>query len=169
MPFRRHIHNVSHMLAVIVSHNWEGTMRLKLFSALAAFVWMSMGSLTSAVADGGWEPPPPKGGGAYEVYKRRAAEQRELERNQRRFFNNLQRRERERRRWHRARRDRDYYRSCVAIARRGGGRGRSIGIVTEGFGHRACRKAMRRCNRRLDVRQSYGRNPFAACVIAGRG
>ncbi len=70
----------------------------------------------------------------------------------------------------RARRDYDRYydRSCLAVARRGAGRGRSIGIYAEGFGRRACRKAMRKCNRRLDIRQSYGRNPFAACVIAGR-
>ncbi len=59
--------------------------------------------------------------------------------------------------------------SCVAVARRGGGFGRRIGIRAEGFGRRACRKAMRRCNRQLDYRQSFGRNPYAACVIARRG
>ena len=58
---------------------------------------------------------------------------------------------------------------CVAVARRGGGFGRRIGIRAEGYGRRACRKAMRRCNRQLDYRQSFGRNPYAACVIARRG
>ncbi|MGI9407444.1 MAG: hypothetical protein ACR2O4_13820 [Hyphomicrobiaceae bacterium] len=58
---------------------------------------------------------------------------------------------------------------CVAVARRHGGEGRRIrGIRGEGFGRRACRKALRRCNRRLDVRQSFGRNPYAACVVARR-
>ena len=58
---------------------------------------------------------------------------------------------------------------CVAVARTRGGYGRRLGIRTEGFGRRACRKAMRRCNNRLDIRQSRGRNPFAACTIARRG
>ncbi len=58
---------------------------------------------------------------------------------------------------------------CVAVARTRGGFGRRLGIRAEGFGRRACRKAMRRCNNRLDIRQSRGRNPFAACRVARRG
>ncbi len=58
---------------------------------------------------------------------------------------------------------------CVAVARTRGGYGRRLGIRAEGHGRRACRKAMRRCNRRLDFRQSTGRNPYAACVVARRG
>ena len=70
------------------------------------------------------------------------------------------------RRGFRGRRFNDF---CVAVARTRGGWGRRIGIRAEGYGRRACRKAMRRCNRRLDFRQSRGRNPFAACTIARRG
>lgn len=57
---------------------------------------------------------------------------------------------------------------CVAVARTRGGYGRRLPIRAEGHGRRACRKAMRRCNRRLDFRQSTGRNPYAACVVARR-
>lgn len=60
-------------------------------------------------------------------------------------------------------------RGCSAVARRGGGQGRRLrGIYGEGYGRRACRKALNRCNARLDVRQARGRNPFARCVIASR-
>lgn len=64
---------------------------------------------------------------------------------------------------------RRFDRSCVAVARRRGGYGRRIGIRAEGYGRRACQKAMRRCSRQLGFRKSRGRNPFAACVIARRG
>ena len=64
-------------------------------------------------------------------------------------------------------RDRDH--RCVAVAKRGRGYGRRIGIRGEGFGRRACRKAMRRCENRLDRRQSHGRNRRAACVVVNRG
>lgn len=58
---------------------------------------------------------------------------------------------------------------CRAVARTRGGNGKRIyGISGEGFGRRACRKAMRRCNIKLDRRQAYGRNPYAACVVASR-
>jgi len=59
---------------------------------------------------------------------------------------------------------------CVAVARRGRGYGRRIGIRAEGFGRRVCRKAVRRCENRLyNQRQSRGRNPYATCVVAHRG
>ena len=60
-------------------------------------------------------------------------------------------------------------RSCFAVARRAGGNGRVIrGINGDGYGRRACRKALRECNARLDHRQAYGRNPYARCVVASR-
>lgn len=58
---------------------------------------------------------------------------------------------------------------CTAVARRGGGNGRIIrGVYGEGYGRRACRKALNRCEDRLYDRQARGRNPYAACVIASR-
>ena len=134
----------------------------KLTSAIAILAMGAMMSVSPATADGSrYDPDDRYAERAYDIYKRRAAEHRAWE-----ARNHLQRRNEWR---HRARRDYDYDRRCLAIARRGGGRGRSIGIYAEGFGRRACRRAMRKCNRRLDIRQSYGRNPFAACVIARRG
>ena len=65
--------------------------------------------------------------------------------------------------------DRRFNDFCVAVARTRGGYGRGLGIRAEGHGRRSCRKAMRRCNSRLDIRQSRGRNPYAACVVARRG
>ena len=71
------------------------------------------------------------------------------------------------RRWH----ARPYFadRACHAVARRAGGYGRRIrGIYGDGYGRRACRKALNRCNDRLDYRQAQGRNPYARCVVASR-
>lgn len=60
-------------------------------------------------------------------------------------------------------------RFCAAVARRRNGHGRRIrSTYSEGYGRRACRKAMRRCIRALDYRQARGRNPFARCVFHGR-
>lgn len=60
-------------------------------------------------------------------------------------------------------------RGCTAVARRANGYGRRIrGISGEGFGRRACRKALNRCENRLAYRQAQGRNPYAACVVASR-
>lgn len=67
-------------------------------------------------------------------------------------------------------RDRDFDRRCVAVAKTRRGTGRRIHSTREvGFGRRACRKAMRRCDDRLYERQMRGRNPRAACVIVNRG
>ena len=68
-------------------------------------------------------------------------------------------------------RNRDSGRFCVAVAKTRRGYGRRIdGIRAKAHGRRACRKAMNRCENRLyDRRQSRGRNPRAACVIARRG
>ena len=61
------------------------------------------------------------------------------------------------------------HRRCVAVARRAGGMGRRIrGIRGVAFGPRSCRRAMRKCWRKLDYRQSFGRNPYASCVVARR-
>lgn len=58
---------------------------------------------------------------------------------------------------------------CTAVARRNDGNGRIIrGIYGEGYGRRACRKALNRCDNRLARRQARGRNPYAACVVAYR-
>lgn len=60
-------------------------------------------------------------------------------------------------------------RGCFAVARRAGGEGRRLrGISGEGFGRRACRKALNRCDRKLARRQASGRNPYARCVVASR-
>ena len=137
-------------------------MILKLASAVAIMGLSAVMSVNPVMADGvRYDPDDRYAARNYETYKRRAAEQRAWEtRSAREKWDD---------RWrHRARRNYDFDRSCLAIARRGRGRGRAIGIYAEGFGRRACRKAMRKCNRRLDIRQSYGRNPFAACVIARR-
>ena len=121
----------------------------KLTGAVAALALSAAMSVSPAMADGQrYDRDDRHGVNLYEIYQQRARQQY---------------------RPYRARRDYGYDRSCLAVARRGRGRGRSIGIVGEGYGRRACRKAMRKCNRKLDVRQSYGRNPFAACVIARRG
>jgi len=66
---------------------------------------------------------------------------------------------------------RPYYNDygCTAVARRDDGNGRVIrGIYGEGYGRRACRKALNRCEDQLSYRQAEGRNPYAACVVASR-
>ncbi len=58
---------------------------------------------------------------------------------------------------------------CTAVARRANGNGRVIrGVHGEGFGRRACRKALNRCENQLFYRQAQGRNRYAACVVASR-
>lgn len=60
-------------------------------------------------------------------------------------------------------------RSCTAVARTNGGDGRTLrNTYGDGYGRRACRKAMNVCNLKLDRRQARGRNPYARCVIAYR-
>lgn len=67
-------------------------------------------------------------------------------------------------------RNRFFGHRCVAVARRRGGRGRPIHLTrSKAFGPRACRKAMRRCLRKLSFRHAVGRNPYAACIVARRG
>lgn len=59
---------------------------------------------------------------------------------------------------------------CVAVAKRGRGRGLRVrGTRNERFGPRACKRARRACVRDLRARQRRGLNPRAACVVVRRG
>ncbi|MCH9808337.1 MAG: hypothetical protein K0U74_11445 [Alphaproteobacteria bacterium] len=59
---------------------------------------------------------------------------------------------------------------CVAAAKTRGGFGkRLIGIKGKKWGHRACKRAMKKCRRQLGHHKASGRNPFARCVIITRG
>ncbi len=62
-----------------------------------------------------------------------------------------------------------FYRKCVAVAKRRAGFGRRIrGIRGVARGFRACRIALRECRSELRYLKSFGRNPFARCVVVGR-
>lgn len=99
---------------------------------------------------------------------------RDFDRGPRRFAqpNYYKRKWRQARRWAARRWNaRPYFRDrgCTAVARRANGNGRVIrGIYGEGYGRRACRKALNRCENRLSYRQASGRNPYARCVVASR-
>ncbi len=66
-------------------------------------------------------------------------------------------------------RSRLHRRGCSVAAKKRFGAGRRLrGISAHRYGKRACHRAIKKCRRQLRRHQSYGRNPYARCVIVYR-